>query len=141
MVKISGARELRAAIKRAGPDLRAEAGREVKESTKRMHQEAMAGFATASAFAPFWHGKDGMQNISGAARRAYRQSVSRDGLTGRVGLLSSSALGKAFYLRFFLYGTSHQPARNVHDQAFEGERDAYVANQARAMTNVLRRMG
>lgn len=141
MVKISGARELRAAIKRAAPDIRAEAGKEVKASTKRMHQEAMAAFNTAASFAPFWHGKDGMQSITGAARRAYRQAVSRDGLRGRVGLLSTSAMEKAFYLRFFLYGTSHQPARNVHDLAFEDERDAYVANQAKALDRVLRRMG
>ena len=107
MVKLRGVKEIRAAIKRAGPDLRKAATKEVKVSIDRMHREAMQGFDGASMFAPFWHGKDGMQSITGAARRAYRKSVSRDGMTGRVGLLSSSALGHAYYLKFFLYGTSH----------------------------------
>lgn len=141
MVKIRGAKEVRAAIRAAGPDLRREAGKEVQASTKRMHREAMQMFATAATFAPFWHGKDGMQSITGAARRAYRYSTTRDGLKGRVGLLSSAALGRAFYLRFFLYGTAHQPARNVHDLAFEGERDVFMVNQGHALENVLRRMG
>ena len=141
MVKIRGAKELRAAIKRAGPELRAEATKEVRASTKRMHQMAQAGFNSASALAPFWHGKSGMQSITGAARRNYRMSVTKDGMTGRVGLLTGTALKNAFYLKYFLFGTSHQPARNVHDLAFEAEAPDFITNQGLALERVLRRMG
>lgn len=145
MAKIRGAKELRAAIKAAGPDLRKQAGEEVKASTNRMHAKARLMMGSASSIAEFWHGKPGMQNITGAARKAYKKSVSRDGLTGKVGILGETAgadsnMG-ALALRFFLFGSSHQPARNVHDAAFEDERDVFTHNQGKAMEAVLRRMG
>lgn len=145
MAKIRGAKELRAAIKAAGPDLRKEAGTEVKASTDRMHKNARAMMGSAASIAAFWHGKPGMQNISGAARRSYKKSVSRDGMTGKVGILGETAGADSNYgalaMRMFLFGSSHQPARNVHDAAFEDERDAFIHNQGEALEAVLRRMG
>jgi hypothetical protein len=141
MAKIHGARELRAAIRRAPQDLRDEAIKEVKASTDQMHRRVMELLASASKFAPLWHGKPGMQNITGAARRNYRKSVSKAKMQGRVGLLTSGAERAAFHLRFFFYGTSHQPARPAHDEAFEAERDVFIERQTKALANVLRRMG
>lgn len=141
MAKMRGAKELRAALKRAPDDLREEASKEVRESTKRMHRKVMQLLNSAASYAPFHHGGMGMQNITGAARRAYRYSVADKGLKGRVGLLSPAAEQRAFYLRFFLYGTSHQPSRNVHDTAFEGEREDFIVHQRKALESVLRRMG
>lgn len=141
MAKIRGAKELRAAIKRAGPDLRAEATKEVRESTRRMHRKVMELFNSSAIYAAFWHGGAGMQNISGNARRAYRYSIADRGMKGRVGLLSGAAEANAFYLRFFLSGTRHQAARPVHDDAFEAERDVYINNQGKALDRVLARMG
>lgn len=140
MAKIRGAKELRAALRRAPADLKDEAMKEVKASTDRMHRRVMELLATASSYAEFWHGKPGMQNITGAARRNYRKSVSRVRMQGRVGLLSSSAERAAFYLRFFFYGTSHQPARPAHDEAFEDEKDTFIENQGKALERVLRRL-
>lgn len=141
MAKIRGAKALRAAIKRAPEDLRKEATAEVRASTKRMHRKVMELLGTAASFAPLHHGGAGMQDISGIARRSYRYSVVEKGMRGRVGLLSSAAEGKAFYLRFFFHGTSHQPSRNAHDAAFEDERDTFMVEQGRALERVLRRMG
>lgn len=140
MAKIRGAKELRAAIRRAGPDLRKEATAEVRASTKRMHGTVMMLLGTAAIYAPLWHGKAGMQNITGIARRSYRYSVSENRMKGRVGLLSAAAESRAFYLRFFFYGSVHQPARNAHDDAFERERDVYIFNQGKALQRVLSRI-
>ena len=139
--RIIGGKELRAALMKAPADLREEAGAEVRASTKRMHRKAMELFNSAASFAPFWHGQPGMQNITGAARRAYRYSVVNKGLTGRVGVLTGAAMGKVPELRWFLFGTSRQPARNVHASAFEDERDVFFVNQRKALQSVLRRMG
>lgn len=140
MAKITGAKELRSAIQRAGPDLRKEATAEVRKSTKAMHSSVMAKLASSASYAAFWHGGAGMQNITGTARRSYRHSVSERRMSGRVGLLSPSAEKSAFYLRFFFYGTSHQPSRNAHDDAFEQERDVFIHNQGKALERVLRKI-
>lgn len=141
MAKIRGAKELRAAIKRAGPALRKEATVEVRASTKRMHSRVMALLMTSGiAYAPHWHGGAAMQNITGTARRNYRYSVSERRMSGRVGLLSPAAERRAFHLGFYLYGTRHQPARNVHDDAFEDERDTFILNQGKALQRVLRQL-
>lgn len=137
MARIIGVNEVRRILRQLPPALKAEVMKEVRASTKKMHQDAMQGFATASKFAPFYHGKLGMQNITGAARRSYRYSVSETQLKGRVGQLSSGASRSAFYLRFFLYGTVNQPARPVHDVAFEKNRQPYIDNQTKALRRVL----
>lgn len=147
MAKIRGAKELRAAIRKMPPDLKAEATKEVRASTKRMHRKVMELLNSAASYAPFWHGKPGMQNVTtalhaaGTARRNYRYSVVKQGMTGRVGLLSPAAERTAFHMRFFLYGTVHQPARNVHADAFESERDVFIDNQTKALGRVLSRLG
>lgn len=135
--KIHGVREIRRAIRRAPPILQEEAMREVRESTRAMHRAAMIGFNTASKYAAFYHGKMGMQSLSGIARRSYRYSVSSKRLSGRVGLLSSTSASRAFYLYFFMYGTVNQPARPVHDDAFDGEKDRYIDEQTKALRRVL----
>lgn len=131
---------MKAALRRAPRHLQDEAMKEVEASTRAMHREAMAGFAIAARYAAFWHGQIGMRNITGTARRFYRWSVSRRMMRGRVGLLSRTAERRAFYLRFFLYGTRNQPARPVHDDAFEGEREVYIQRQAQALQRVVRRL-
>lgn len=140
MAKIHGAKELRAAIRRAEPMLRDEATKEVRASTIRMHRKVKELLNSAASYAPLYHGGPGMQNITGVARRSYRYSVTDKGMTGRVGLLSSKAESSAFYLRFFFYGTSHQPSRNAHDDAFEDERDVFVVNQQAALNRVISRL-
>lgn len=141
MAKIRGTRELKAAIRRAGPALRKEATEEVRASTKRMHSRVMALLMTSGiAYSPHWHGGAAMQNITGNARRNYRYSVSERRMSGRVGLLSPAAERRAFYLGFYLYGTVHQPSRNVHDDAFEAERDIFIDNQGKALERVLRQI-
>lgn len=137
MAKVRGAKELRAAIRKAGPALRKEATAEVRASTKRMHSTVMMLLSSAASYAPLHHGGLGMQNITGVARRSYRFSVSEKSMKGRVGLLSSAAENSAFYLRFFFYGTVHQPARNAHDDAFERERDVFIVNQTKALQRVV----
>lgn len=140
MAKIRGSKELKAAIRRAGPDLRKEATAEVRKSTKQMHATFMLLLNSAASYAPLWHGKPGMQNITGTARRSYRWSISEKRMSGRVGLLSPAAERRAFHLGFFLYGTVHQPARNAHDDAFERERDVFIHNQGQALARVLRKI-
>ena len=140
MAKIRGSKELKAAIRRAGPDLRKEATAEVRKSTKQMHTTFMMLLNSAASYAAFWHGKPGMQNITGTARRSYRWSVSENRMSGRVGLLTPASERRAFHLGFFLYGTVHQPARNAHDDAFERERDVFIQNQGQALARVLRKI-
>lgn len=142
MVKIRGSKELRAALRKAPRDLKREAIKEVRNSTRRMHRAVLAMLMTSGAtYAAHWHGLPQMQNLSGVARRNYRFSVSERRMSGRVGLLSSGAERAAFYLSFYFYGTVHQPARPVHDDAFEDERETFVSNQGRALAEVLRKMG
>lgn len=141
MAKVRGAKELRAAIRNAPKDLRAEAVKEVRASTIKMHRTVYQLLNSAASYAPLWHGQAGMQDITGNARRSYRYSVVDNGMKGRVGLLSAAAERNAFYLRFFFHGTVHQPSRNAHDDAFEQERDVYIHNQGLALERVLRRMG
>lgn len=138
MAKIRGAAQVRAQLRKLPAALRQEAIKEVRESTKRMHSQVKAMLNTSSSYAAFWHGLEGMQNITGDARRSYRYSVSERQMKGRVGLLSPAAERSAFYLRFFFDGTSHQPARPVHNDAFEDERDVFILNQGRALERVLR---
>lgn len=138
MAKVRGAAAVRSTLRRMPKAIREEAIKEVRASTKRMHSQVMAMLATSSSYAAFWHGQPGMQNITGTARRAYRYSVSQTQMKGRVGLLSPAAERSAFYLRFFFYGSVHQPARPVHDDAFEEERDVFIQNQGRALERVLR---
>jgi hypothetical protein len=140
MARVRGVKAVRAAIKRAGPEVQEEALKEVRNSTRRMHRDAMARFNLASAYAEFWHGRPGMQNITGNARRLYRWSVSKAQLRGRVGVLSAASMRRVYYLWIFLYGSVNQPARPVHDDAFEAERDVYTANQTRMLRKVLRRV-
>ena len=140
MAKVRGTKELRAALRRAPAHLREEAAEPVREHTKGMHRRVMELLNSASSYAPFWHGKMGMQDITGIARRTYRYSVIDKGLKGRVGLLSAKAARKAFYLKFFMFGTINQPARNVHDTAFEEHRDDYIIDQKAALERVLRKL-
>lgn len=137
MARVRGAKNVRAALRRAPQALRDEAIEEVTASTKRMHADAKGRFATAAAYGSFWHGKAGMQSITGTVRRLYRYSISKKMMRGRVGILSAASSRKAWYLRFFLFGTSRQPARNVHDDAFEAEKDVYTVNQSRALKRAL----
>jgi hypothetical protein len=138
MARIRGAKELRASLKKMSPALKNEAMKEVEASTKRMHETARMLMGTAAIYAPLWHGGAGMQDITGAARRNYRRSILRSQMRGRVGLLTPAAERAAFYLRFFIDGTVHQPARNFHDDAFERERDVFIRNQGLALERVLR---
>lgn len=140
MAKVRGTKAVRAAIRRATPDLRAAAIKEVAASTKAMHRDVQARFNTAATYAAFHHGKPGMQNIRGVIRRLYRYSVSKKQLRGRVGILSAASMRKAWMLKFFLFGSVNQPARNVHDDAFEAEREPYIQRQKRALERVLRRL-
>lgn len=141
MARVRGAKAVRQAIRRAPREVRDEALVEVRKSTKSMYQDARVRFNTASAYAPFWHGGVGMRNITGTVRRYYRWSVSEKALVGRVGLISALANNRAFYLRFFLYGTENQPARDVHGDAFEKEREPYITNQTRALSRALSKVG
>lgn len=140
MARVRGVRDVKAAIRKAGPAVEEEALTEVRKSTRRMHADAKLRFDTASSYASFYHGKRGMQNITGLARRLYRWSVSKRQLKGRVGVLSAQSARRVYYLRSFLYGSVNQPARPVHDDAFEAERDNYTANQSLALKRVLRRI-
>ena len=137
MAKVKGVRELRAAIRTAPRHLQEEVLKEVRASTKRMHRDAVQRFATAARYAPFFHGQAGMRRVTGNVKRFYRQTVSKARLLGRVGLLSERANRRAFYLRFFLDGTITQPARPVHDDAFEAERETFIINQKRALKKAL----
>lgn len=140
MAKIVGVKQVKRAIRRAGDELTEEALVEVRKSTKAMFDDARAGFDTAGDIAPLYHGQRGMQSVSGVARRFYRWSVSKARLSGRVGLLSERANRMAFYLRFFNDGTVNQPARPVHDNAFENERETFIGNQTEALDRVLRKV-
>ncbi|MEL6310748.1 MAG: hypothetical protein AAFQ17_00020 [Pseudomonadota bacterium] len=140
MARVRGVKEVRKAILRAPQALKDEALDEVRNSTKAMHADVRRRFNTASSYAAFWHGGVGMQNISGQLRRLYRWSVSKSQLRGRVGILSRQSARRVFYLRFFLYGTRDQPARNVHDDAFEAEREVYIDAQTKALRRVLKKI-
>jgi len=146
MARIRGAKELRADLKRLPEALREEAMKPVKASTVRMHRRVMELLNSASSLAPFYHGLPGMQDVdtplhpAGSARKSYRYSIVNKGLTGRVGQLSPGAERAGFHLYFFLNGTSHQPARPVHDIAFEEERNLFASAQQKALLNVLSRL-
>lgn len=102
-----------------------------------MLSDARARLNTAAQYAELYHGKPGMQNITGTFRRLYRRSISKKQLKGRVGLLSSTSVARAPQVRWFNDGTSHQPARPFHDDAFEAEEGPYITNQTRALRRVL----
>ena len=136
-VRVRGVKELRRAILRAEPALREEALQEVINSTEAMYQDARDRLDSASSYAAFWHGQEGMQNITGQFRRLYRRSVSKKKLLGRVGFLSARSNARVFYAHFFLDGTVNQPARPIHDDAFEAEEPRYVAKQREALRRVL----
>lgn len=140
MAKIRGTKELKRALRAAPADLREEALVEVTKSTKAMHSRAMAGFASAGRIASFWHGLAGMRRVTGLSRRLYRFSISKKMMKGRVGLLTARSEKRAFYLIIFLFGSPKQPARNVHEDAFEEERDVYILNQHEAIKRVVRKL-
>jgi len=140
MARIRGAKETRAAIRRLPKAMRDEAAKPVKTSTERMYDDVRDRLAHAGEIAPLYHGKPGMQNITGAARRAYKKQLSRDGLTGRVGILKNEGDG-ALHLRIFFTGSVHQPARNVHDPAFELESEHFFRDQELALRRVLEQLG
>lgn len=140
MARIRGAEDVRKAIRKAGPELQRQALEEVRASSKKMHQDAMAGLDTAASYAALYHGKPGMQNITGTFRRFYRWSVSPTKMKGRVGFLSARAAHKAFYAKWFFYGSANQPARPVHDDAFEANREPYIKAQSVALRAVLARL-
>ena len=130
----------RRAIKRAGPELQRQALEEVKTSSKKMYDTTMAGLNSAATYGSFYHGKPGMQSITGIFRRNYRWSISKARMTGRVGFLSAKAARSAFYAKWFFYGSENQPARPVHDDAFEANREPYIKAQSVALRAVLARL-
>ncbi|MCG8668917.1 MAG: hypothetical protein MI867_05850 [Pseudomonadales bacterium] len=140
MARVRGADDVRKAIRRAGPELQRQALEEVKAHSQKMYQDTMAGLDTAASYGTFYHGKPGMQNITGIFRRNYRWSVSKAKLKGRVGFLSARAARKAFYAKWFFYGSENQPARPVHDDAFEANREPYIKAQSVALRAVLARL-
>lgn len=139
MAKIRGAKETRAAIRKLPADLREEAAQPVKSSTDRMYADVQDRLAHAGEIAPLYHGGPGMQNITGAAKRAYKKRITRDGLTGQVGILKNEGDG-ALALRIFFTGSVHQPARNVHDPAEEAERETFFREQSRVLPRVLAKL-
>lgn len=141
MARIIGIKELQAALKASPEFVRQEATKEVRASSTAMRAKVMELLASAASYAPLWHGQPGMLNVTGKARRNYRVSVVKGGLEGRVGLLTPAAEKAAPELRFFLYGTVHQPSRNAHDDAFEAERDPFIVRQEAALERALVRMG
>lgn len=140
MAKVRGAQDVRRAIKRAGPELEKQALQEVRKSSKRMYDDTMSGLNTASEYARFYHGGVGMQQLTGLFRRNYRWSISKRKLTGRVGFLSARAARAAYYAKWFFYGSENQPARPVHDDAFEANREPYIKAQTVALRSVLTRI-
>lgn len=132
---------MRRAIRRAPQELQDEALVEVRRSAKKMHDSAKAKLNVASKFAPLWHGKIGMQNITGVFRRNYRWSVAKRSLRARVGVITPAAARKAPQIYWFNNGTVNQPARPFHDEAFEGEREPYIQNQKAALNSVLNKLG
>lgn len=139
-VRVTGTKELKAAIRRAPLALQEEALDEVKASTDRMWYDARDRLATAAKYAELHHGGAGMQNITGAFRRRYRRSVSKTQLKGRVGLLSSTSIRRTPQVRWFNDGTANQPARPFHDDAFEAEEGDYITNQTQALRRVLNKV-
>jgi hypothetical protein len=143
MPKITGLTQVRAVLKQMPEQLRAEATKPVRETTERMKRRVMELLDSAAIYAPFWHGGPGMQDVdtklhpAGTARRSYRRSISRDGLTGRVGQLSPQAARDGFHLRFFFDGTVHQPARPAHSEVFESERGPFIIDQKLALQRAL----
>lgn len=140
MAKVRGAKEVRRAIKRAGPEVQEMALKNVRKSAQQMHRDTMNGLETAAAYGPFYHGGLGMRRITGIFRRNYRWSISKTRLTGRVGFLSARAARAAFYASMFFYGTQTQPARPVHDDAFEANRESYIRNQTVGLRAALARI-
>lgn len=140
MVRIRGAEDVRKAIRKAGPELQRQALEEVRVASKQMYDDTMTRLANAAAYAPLYHGKPGMQDITGIFRRNYRWSVSPTKMKGRVGFLSAQAARKAFYAKWFFYGSDNQPARPVHDDAFEANREPYIKAQSVALRAVLARL-
>lgn len=133
-------RAFKRALRRAGPEVQKEAFKEVERSTKAIYDKTMSGFDHAGAIAPLFHGKPGMRNISGKARRLYRWSISKKQMKGRVGLLTKRSSRRAFYLSFFMFGTATQAARPVHQIASDSEKDAFEAAQRAALRRVFRKL-
>lgn len=140
MAKVRGVNEVRKAIRRAGPEVQNMALEQVKKSSQQMHRDTMFGLETASSYAQFYHGGVGMQRLTNFFRRNYRWSISKSRLTGRVGFLSARAARSAFYASFFFYGTQNQPARPVHDDAFEANREPYIRAQTAGLRAALARI-
>jgi hypothetical protein len=142
MAKITGANELRAAIRKLPEDLRKEATAEVRVSSKAMRDRVMQLFdSEGMKNTTVTNKQKGWVHVAGTARKNYRWSVTGKGMTGRVGLLTPAANRAAWYLKFFLWGSKHQPARDVTATAFEHERDVYIKNQEAALDRVLERLG
>lgn len=143
MPTIKGLKAVQALLQRLPEELRAEATKPVRQTTEAMHRRVNELLNSAAIYAPFWHSGPGMQDVAtalhpaGTARRSYRKSVSRDGLTGRVGQLSPAAARDGFHLRIFFNGSVHQPARPAHSQVFEAERMPFIKDQERALAKAL----
>ena len=140
MARVRGVKAIRAAIRAAPEELQEQAFEQVEISTKRMYRDVMQGLNIASQYAEFHHGETGMRDITGIARRTYKYSLGRRSLKVRVGLLSSAAFKQAIHLQYFFKGTPTQPARPVHDDVFEGEREVYYRNQQAALDAVMRQV-
>ncbi len=141
MARIIGTTQLQAALKASPAVVREEATKEVRASANAMRARVMDLLASAASYAPLWHGQPGMLNLTGKARRNYRVSVVKDGMEGKVGLLTPAAEKATPELRWFFFGTVHQPSRNAHSDAFETERGPFMIKQEAALERALARLG
>lgn len=126
---MTGVREYRAALKRAPEHLREEVFRAIKETVDGVHARGRANIASMTT------------QRTGQLMRWYRKGLSRKGLSGRVGYLSSGARDLAYYARFVNDGTINMVARPFHTNAVEAEQELDTARMVKARNDALARLG
>lgn len=123
--RMTGAKEFRAALKRAPADLKREVAAAIKQTVDGVHARGKANIRAM------------VTRQTGALERNYRKSFSPRALRGRVGYLSARSRDEAFYARFINDGTIKMAARPFHTNAVEAEMESDQQRMVTARNRIL----
>lgn len=138
MAKIKGVRAVRAALKKAPPELRKQVGEVVESAVKSVHTQAKANLSAWIGTSPrATVTVSGKQEPRRLLRRLYRMSVSKSALNGRVGYLSKETRAKAYYARFVHDGTAHSASHPFHQNAVDAVKPDFNADARSALKSAL----
>lgn len=123
--RMTGVREMRAALKRAPDNLKDGVRDAIQKTVDGVHARGKANIAAM------------VTNRTGNLFRLYRKSNAPKTLRGRVGYLSAASRDGAFYARFVNDGTVKMEARPFHTNAVEAEKELDEARMVKARDHML----